>query len=504
MQLLPFLSLILINVNNAAFNYSTLDEWTDNEFTRYTVSKTIQQPLDHFNSYNSGTGKTFTQRWYYNDAYWSGAAKQGPIIFKPGGEGPNGGSFGGFFADFAQKNGGLLISAEHRFYGESMPFGTTIMSRNYAHDSDHLGLLQVEQALADYMTIVNYAQSELFNCTKCPIIVSGVSYSGELSVWLRLTYPQYFDMALSSSGPIFYTSNSIVDPYCYFQIVTNTTRKIGGDKCVNAVRQSYQSLIAATPDEITKTIPLCYPLSTDPEKGIEEFEAYLFQNWANLNMGSYPPSSSSINGACERMLNGDQNNGLGIMSRFLQPYQTSNGCIDLTRYIPAGPNATIHCSDLTGCGSGYDGESWDYQACSQNIEPFSTNNETDMFPVYEWSMDWLDNHCMSRFKIKASTRQSWMETEFGLSSPYFENKFAEITSRIIFSNGEQDGWSAGGVLKNMSESLIAIVIPNGAHHSDMRGSSSYDTQDIKDAREQERNILKQWIKEVQQQNTKLV
>ena len=207
--------------------------------------------------------------------------------------------------------------------------------------------------------------------------------------------------------------------------------------------------------------------------------------------------------ACERIVNGSMDDGLAIWHRFFEPELDRNGCLNMVLYIPEGVNGTIHCSDLTGCGSGYDGESWDYQACSQNIEPMSTNGKTDMFPVYEWSMDWLDNHCMSRFKIKASVRESWMETEFGLSDPYFDSKFGEITSRIIFSNGLQDGWSAGGVLKNMSDSLIAITIPNGAHHSDMRGSSNLDTSDIIDARNQERHILTKWVKEVQQENTKL-
>eukprot|EP01083_Nonionella_stella_P198527 728809_1 len=306
-------------------------------------------------------------------------------------------------------------------------------------------------------------------------------------------------MALGASAPIFYTSNDLVKSEAYYQVVTNAVKKISSS-CVDYVKAAYSVLMTSTESEIISGIPICSNTYTN----LDELQALLYEEWANYAMGNYPPATSGMKSACTRIESGSINDGLKIWHRFFQPNLNRNGCLDMSEYVPMGVNATIHCSDLTGCGSGYDGESWDYQACSQNIEPFSTNNETDMFPVYEWSMDWLDNHCMSRFKIKASTRQSWMETEFGLSSPYFENKFAEITSRIIFSNGEQDGWSAGGVLKNMSESLIAIVIPNGAHHSDMRGSSSYDTQDIKDAREQERNILKQWIKEVQQQNTKLV
>ena len=52
----------------------------------------------------------------------------------------------------------------------------------------------------------------------------------------------------------------------------------------------------------------------------------------------------------------------------------------------------------------------------------------------------VDEHCMNRFGIRATTREQWMTKEFGLEPVYFYNKMAEITSHIIFSNGLQDGW----------------------------------------------------------------
>ena len=39
--------------------------------------------------------------------------------------------------------------------------------------------------------------------------------------------------------------------------------------------------------------------------------------------------------------------------------------------------------------------------------------------------------------------------------------------------GLQDPWSAGGVLQNISSNptIIAITIPNGAHHQDLNGGT---------------------------------
>ena len=37
----------------------------------------------------------------------------------------------------------------------------------------------------------------------------------------------------------------------------------------------------------------------------------------------------------------------------------------------------------------------------------------------------------------------------------------------MFSNGLLDPWSSGGVLQNISDSLVAVIIPEGAHHLDV-------------------------------------
>ena len=41
-------------------------------------------------------------------------------------------------------------------------------------------------------------------------------------------------------------------------------------------------------------------------------------------------------------------------------------------------------------------------------------------------------------------------------------------SRIFFANGELDPWHAGGLLESVSDSIIAHVMPDCAHHLDLR------------------------------------
>ena len=70
-------------------------------------------------------------------------------------------------------------------------------------------------------------------------------------------------------------------------------------------------------------------------------------------------------------------------------------------------------------------------------------------------------------------------------------------SHILFTNGLNDGWSVGGIQKNLSSTLLAINIPNGAHHSDLNHDppSEKDTEDVTTAREDALNIIKLWLKE---------
>lgn len=53
---------------------------------------------------------------------------------------------------------------------------------------------------------------------------------------------------------------------------------------------------------------------------------------------------------------------------------------------------------------------------------------------------------------------------------------------------------SGGVTKSISESLVAIVIPDGAHHLDLRFNNQYDPQSVISARALEVQYFKKWIK----------
>jgi hypothetical protein len=97
----------------------------------------------------------------------------------------------------AQKTQGLILVLEHRFYGESMPFGQ--QSLNF----DKLKYLTTEQALKDLAYFIMTVQAKhLHGVDKNPWITVGGSYPGAVSAWFRYKYPHLTIGSIASSAVV--------------------------------------------------------------------------------------------------------------------------------------------------------------------------------------------------------------------------------------------------------------------------------------------------------------
>ncbi len=115
--------------------------------------------------------------------------------------------------------------------------------------------------------------------------------------------------------------------------------------------------------------------------------------------------------------------------------------------------------------------------------------ESDMFPpAREWSLAWLSAHASARFGAAPQPRA--LVDVWG-----FDDLARAGASRIIFTNGLVDGWSVGGVQRNLSDTLVAINIADGAHHSDLshQPPSDDDTPAVVEARAQGLRLIQQWL-----------
>ena len=59
--------------------------------------------------------------------------------------------------DIAPEFSAAIVFAEHRFYGKTQPFGNESYSK-----IQNLGYLSSEQALADFVELVDYLKNKVF------------------------------------------------------------------------------------------------------------------------------------------------------------------------------------------------------------------------------------------------------------------------------------------------------------------------------------------------------
>ena len=380
------------------------------------------------------------------------------------------------------------------------PRPTAVPSGPY--DTDRLALLTPQQALADAAAFITAMRRER-NCTggpgsgpRCPVITVGGSYPGWLSAMMRLRYPAVVDMAWAASAPMGFYAQA-VPQYAYYERVTASAARADA-RCPAAVRAALGATLGApgvTKAAIVAGANLCAPLPAYLEAGdaqllIDELAMVFQYTWADLNMGNWPPTQATrLALACAGFVGGSA--GWPAIAGFLGSYGAgAGGCYNLSNQLPSGHDATISSGDWSGVGVGSDGSSWDAETCSYLVEAIGTNGKTDMFLPRAWSLAWLEAHCRARFGVTPqplALRELW---------GFDEETLPKITSRIIFTNGLNDGWSVGGILRNLSDTLLAYNMPNGAHHSDLSHNwpSDTDTPDVKEVRELVAARLEEWLK----------
>lgn len=197
------------------------------------------------------------------------------------------------------------------------------------------------------------------------------------------------------------------------------------------------------------------------------------------------------------------------------------------------------------------GGTWDYQACTEMVMPMCTDGVSDMFEPAEWSFKAYNDTCFKKYSV--SPQPQLVCRQYGcknlstvtninfrylrrvasiVSSISLRRKYsflalllfcisnlplcgsfhfhffvlflpsvyrlsAELTVKPLlrFSNGLLDPWASGGVLRNLSSSAIAILIPDAAHHLDLRESNGNDPYSVILARKFHRYSIRKWIEE---------
>lgn len=193
-------------------------------------TKWFEQNIDHFTFINNAT---FKQRYLIDKSNW----KPGSAIFFYCGNEADIELFArtmGLLWEIAPYFNAMLVFAEQRYQGRSLPFGVKSLS-----DPMYTGYLTSSQVLADYSKLIHFIKSNIAGAKDSPVVAFGGSLGGQYSAWLRMKYPSIIAGAIASSAPLFQFS---ADCGTQYSLVTKAFEKDGGRECVEVIRRSWQIL----------------------------------------------------------------------------------------------------------------------------------------------------------------------------------------------------------------------------------------------------------------------
>eukprot|EP00731_Ephydatia_muelleri_P031411 Em0022g925a len=433
------------------------------------------QWLDHF---NVADGRTFQQRYLISLDYWN---PSGPMFFYTGNEGDITWFCNntGFMWDIAPQFNAMLVFAEHRYYGDSLPFGPDSYK-----DADHLAFLMSEQALADFAELVTGLKGIYGDMS---VFAFGGSYGGMLAAWFRMLYPSVVVGSLASSAPIWMFPGLAKCEGAY-QVITNDFKKANVN-CSTNIQNSWSTInqIASKAgglDVISKTFTLCQALNNTSD--VNDFVGFLVDTWFNLAMVDYPYPASFLEPLPAWPI---EKTCLSLSNLISDPYELLTAVAESLQvyYNYTGTTSCFNVSQTAVSSLGAAG--WDFQTCTEMVMPTCSNGVSDMFPSSPWNLTAFEATCMQMFGLVP--RPYWTTVLYGGIDIHFH-------SNIIFSNGDLDPWSAGGVTYNISDTLVALIIPDGAHHLDLRAATALDPPDVVAVRATEVKLIGHWIQEADQ------
>eukprot|EP01084_Bolivina_argentea_P302248 521688_1 len=466
-----------------------------------------QQPLDHFNYQTGPTPNnvtTYMQRYFIcGGSNW---IVNGTIFFYLGNEGNvelyvN---HTGLMWEHENEFDAIMIFAEHRYYGKSMPF-----TKEQLKQQPKLYLfVSPDQAMADYAELIYYLKTQKLNSWPSPIIGFGGSYGGMLCSWFSIKYPQWIDGCIAGSAPIldFEGLEPPINPNFYAQTMTfdASTEGGGNDLCKNNIRKSWNNLFNLTKTlngrrELSSIFKLCSNLNNETIANATAFWAA--DAMSTLSMGSYPyPSSYMTNGdgdlppyplrfACNKYMvkNFSDNNNdiLYALSDFIGVlYNVTNTtqCYDINdNLLPYEP----------GYISPYD--AWNWMSCSVIFMTgtfnslYPSDGINDMFWNYQWDPQALSDSCYKHLGIRP--RMNWTQINYGGYLLKYDG-----VKNIVFSNGLLDPNANGGVQFNNSKNgIYSISTGMVGHHMDLMFSTSMDPQSVIDVRNFELQQMRNWV-----------
>jgi hypothetical protein len=513
--LVATIALVLANKKNASAGFTSGygtsvrsdNTLSDLELKPVTKAKYYpMQPVDHF---DPNDDRTWSHPYYVSDDYFEGPGN--PIFVILGGEGPIKRILYPFVSKkLAYEFGAYVLQTEHRFYGASQPIGENPTTQEL------LTLFTPEQAIADYINLIQAVQKEL-GCSLsrlspeyCPVVTVGASYPAFLSAIMRQSFAHVIDIAYAASAPMLLNAHHPdTDTNAYYDHVSNVAER-AWPGCVKGTRETlkelHRDIINADIEEMSRSLGVCSDripeyMRSSPTVFATELTQLVVSVSADANMVYYPPSEDTLLVKTCKIFTNETASPQQRYANFLlaltdtddykEALPVGDDCFDLQTQLPDGPNASISSADWSGAGWSRTGTRWEFQVCKDLVIKCGFAGPSSMFyPPREWTLQWFTDHCQSRFGSALSPEPGRLNRLWGFDS-------LKGTSKILFTNGANDGWITGSYTESPSDSIVVLNFPNGSHHSDLTHEwPRYDTQDIVDGHETIVDVLREWLTDI--------
>jgi pimeloyl-ACP methyl ester carboxylesterase len=424
--------------------------------TSTSTAQTWSAQVDNFDSSNNST---YLQRFYVDDQYYDG---EGPVFYSIGGEGTLTGPPSGYIATLGKSYKALLISLEHRFYGESIPNGNVL--------TDNLKYLTVEQAMADLNAFTTYYKSNIDKRTqRSKWFVFGGSYPGALASWYRTAYPDASVGSLSSSG--------VVDCIIDFDEFDMQVSAAAGNKCSDDLKR-VQSAFSRTINEDSKTKGLQSSLSMfNCEKDMSETDFYymIADSWSMAiqyssktqlcsTLAKVPESATDA----ERMQN---------FADFSLEYWGKDFC-------SGGFYNTKQLSDPARWET--NSRSWRWQTCYQ-VSYFNTAPSRGSLRSETVNLDYHLSQCAQIFGKKMFPSSKAMNEKYGGRFPKAD--------KVFYSDFSDDPWQRASVSfpPGDQQPYALTYCDDCGHCLDLHEPKDSDPQALKDGRKEFEVYLQKWL-----------
>lgn len=459
------------------------------------------QKLDHFNYLNQ---VEWSQRYFIctSSSNEMVAGSNNPILFYTGGEVDIElvSKETGLMWEASKQLGGLMVFAEHRYFGKSKPY-----TESFNPSHPHLAYLQyqflsTEQALADYARLIDHIKQQ-FHAPRATVVSFGGFYSGMLSFWLRQKYPGSVDGAISNSAPLlgYINHDYMVQPdYNGFsRIVTqDATHANGGTtgNCTNNIWTGFQLIDEYSKSEkgrnkLNAIFGRCDDSLISMPADALELKKWLFDGFSYLAMASYPFASGFFLGG----------RGNGI----LPPYPMQTACSIIKQPFNDGSNTLQGMMIAVGgmyynnkgdkkclgkrSRTAFSSNEFDYLSCTELIMPMESSGKFDMFWSNSFNIRTAIDDCKNKFGARTDPKAAFIK--------YGGRKGIKATTNVIFTQGTMDPYASMGVLEDVNDKSTTIILPRAGRHQELFFSTPGEQVEVVNARAIIVQKIKQWIQE---------